>query len=82
MWATYFDLSPFNCTHWTIPVKVVKDLSDAPFDGHLGNYRDWHDQIRDHLLGANQGYGRILYEVERASQPITMAQLHRDPTPL
>lgn len=40
---------------------------------------DWHDSTREHLLGANRGYGRILFELERTKEPITMAYLYATP---
>ena len=35
--------------------------------------------IRDHLLSSNQGYGRILYELEREKDPMCMARLAAHP---
>ena len=40
-------------------------MSDEPFGGDIMKFREWHDLMRDHLLGANQGYGRIPYELEK-----------------
>ena len=36
--------------------------------------------MREHLLGCNQGYGRIVYELTQAQMPVTMALLHANPT--
>ena len=79
-WATYFDLTPWNPAHWIIPLKTVKDLTESPFDDTMEKYKGWRDLMREHLLGSNQGYGRIIDEVERRRDPITMAGLQLNPT--
>ena len=65
-------MSPWKPTEWTISTKTVKDLSDHPFDGNITHYKEWHDMMRDHLLSANQGFGRVIYEVEKTTFPLTM----------
>ena len=72
-------MNPFRAADWNIPVKTVKDLAENPFDGNLVHYKEWHDAMRDHLLSANQGYGRLMYELERLKTPITMAEIQRNP---
>ena len=62
-----------------IPLKTVKDLTDSPVDGTLEKYKEWRDLMREHLLGSNQGYGRIIYEVEKRRDPILMAGLQANP---
>ena len=59
-----------------ISVKTVRDLAEAPYDGDINKYREWHDLMRDHLLGSNQGYGRILHELSQRKVPLTMALFH------
>ena len=81
-WASYYDLNPFKPNEWTIGAKTVKDLSNAPFTGDITTYKDWHDLMRDHLLGTNQGYGRVLYEIEKATMPIHMSYLQNNPNSL
>ena len=78
-WAMYFDMSTWKPSEWVISQKVVKDLSDSPFDGNLVHYKDWHDLMRDHLLSTNQGYGRLLYELERVQVPLSMQVLQNNP---
>ena len=64
-------MSPFWPQHWQINPKVCKELADTPFDGSPLSFKDWYDNIRDHLLGTNQGYGRVLYEIQREPMPLT-----------
>ena len=78
-WASYIDLTPFKPSEWVISTKVIKDLNDAPFDGDMFKYKDWHDMLRDHLLAANHGYGRILFETEREPNPLTFSRLQQQP---
>ena len=80
MWAACFDLTHWNPNNWTIPLKTAKDLTDMPFDGDIGEFREWRELMRDHLLGANQGYGRIIWELENCKEPVTMNVLHANPT--
>ena len=59
MWANYTDYFAFVPNPWSINPKVSKDLADTPCNGDILNYKEWHDLLRNHLLSANQGYGRI-----------------------
>ena len=80
MWANYIDLAPFVPSQWSINPKVTKELAENPFGGDILTYKDWHDMVRDHLLSANQGYGRLIYELEREKVPLSMARLQTYPT--
>ena len=80
LWAHYSDTTPFKQSEWSIDRKVVDDLKNNPFDGDLSKYRDWHDLLRDNLLGSNQGYGRVIYEIERETHPIPFARIQANPT--
>lgn len=71
----YSDLSPWNPRDRVIDKKVSKELGNSPFDGDILHYRKWRDNMRDHLLGSNQGYGRILHEIESGTTPLTMEYL-------
>ena len=75
-------MAPFRTAEWTISSKIVKDLADSPFDGNIVNYRDWHDLMRDQRLSANQGYGRILYELEQQVEPLYMNTILANPYPI
>ena len=76
-WAKYTDLSPFKPAEWTISPKVIDDLQNLPFDGDMLKHKEWHDLMRDHMLGANHGYGRILFELEREKFPLSFERLQR-----
>ena len=39
-------------------------------------YREWRELMRDHLIGANQGYGRSMHEIEKYKTPLTLQYLH------
>ena len=80
MWANYIDISPWNHKDWVIHHKVSKELEDNPFDGDIHHYKEWRDNIRDHLLGCNQGYGRVLWEIEHCKFPLSMRFLEANPT--
>ena len=56
-------MTPWNPRDWAIERKVSKELDNNPSDGDIAHYKEWHDNLRDHLLGSNQGYGRVLYEI-------------------
>ena len=79
LWANYTDYNPFVPAQWSINPKVSKELADSPFNGDLHMYKDWHDLVRDHLLSANQGWGRVVYEIEREPSPLTMARIEQQP---
>ena len=78
-WSMYFDMTTWKPSDWVISTNVVKGLLDAPFDCNLVHYKDWHDLMMDHLLSMNQGYGRLLYELERVQVPLTMPTLQNNP---
>ena len=59
--------------------KASKDLEAHPFNGDILHYKEWHDLMRDHLLGSHQGYGRVLFEIERSQEPLTMDFIMRNP---
>ena len=54
-------------------------LTDAPFTGDAGGYKEWHGLMRYPLLGANQGYGRRTFEFERTMNPITTSWQQSNP---
>ena len=35
-------------------------------------YFDWAKAMRNHLIQSNHGYGRVLFEVERSNDPISL----------
>ena len=43
-------------------------------------FRDWWDLIRDHLLSANQGYGKVLFEIQHERVPLHFNRLKTFPT--
>ena len=43
-------------------------------------FRDWWDLIRDHLLSANQGYGKVLFELQHEPHPLTFERQKLYPT--
>ena len=42
-------------------------------------FKDWYELVRDHLLGANQGYGKILYETQNEMVPLSFQRLRANP---
>ena len=46
-----------------------------PWNGDMLKYREWRELLRDHLLGTNQGYGRILHEIEKYRTQLSMNYL-------
>ena len=73
-------MTPFKQQDWNISYKVIKDLADSPFSGDILAYKEWHDLMRDHMLTAKQGYGRVLWEVEREKMPLTFHRQMIQPT--
>ena len=70
MWANYIDVPPWNHKDWVIHHKVSQELEDNPFDGDIHHYKELRDNIRDHRLGCNQGYGRVVWQIEHASNAL------------
>ena len=54
---------------------MSKDLLSNPFDGTSSKYKDWAANVVNHLLGSNQGYGKILWLIQRESEPVTYHRL-------
>ena len=75
MWSQYADYSPWNERDWTIDRKVPQELSKSPFNGSIEEWADWRNMARNHLLTCNQGYGRIVFEVEQERAPLTFQRL-------
>ena len=78
-WLTYTDTRPWREADWVIPVKVVKELNDHPFDGNIVNYKGWHERFVNHLLYQKQGYGKILHLTETCPAPITFQSINAHP---
>ena len=78
-WAMYVDHTPFKAADWTIGLKVAKDLTDGPFDGDILRFKECYRLMRNQMLTTNQGYGRIIYEVERENFPLTFERLQAHP---
>ena len=58
-------------TKWVIKDKVNKDLLASPYDGTGPKYRDWSANVLNHLLGCNQGWGKIIWLVQKIKDPLT-----------
>ena len=75
MWDMYWsdaEWDPFKCI--TNP-KVDKDLASHPFNNVMSSYADWAAHMSNHLIGCNQGYGKLLHWIQRVKQPLTYAVL-------
>ena len=65
MWSLSIDPSPWRPQDRVISFKVCKDLSEFSWNGDMLKYKEWREMLRDHLIGTNQGYGRIVHEIEQ-----------------
>ena len=75
MWAQYVDPTPFDVTHWKIREKINKYLQNNHFDGTAAKYKDWASNVVNHILNSNQGYGKILWLLQRETEPVTYQRL-------
>ena len=75
MWSAYHDATPWDVTKWTIKDKVNKDLLANPYDGTGPKYRDWSANVINHLLSSNQGWGKVMWMVQREREPLTYQRL-------
>ena len=78
-WSSYTDFSPFKQSKWAISPKTTEDLKNNPFSGDISSYQEWHDNMRGHLMGANQGYGRLIWDLEHEQLPLPSNRLAAHP---
>ena len=75
MWQNYSSNVPFDPVRWEIRSKVSQELSDHPFNNVMREYADWASNMTNHLVGCNQGCGKILYLVQKERAPVTYDRL-------
>ena len=75
MWEHYESHLPWDQAKWEIKSKVNKDLASHPFNNVMKDYADWASNMPNHLIGCNQGYGKILYLAQKETYPITYERL-------
>ena len=73
-------MTPFKPNECVIPLKNVKEMGNAPFKCVMSAYGEWHDLAKDRLPGADQGCGRIAYELRKRKDPTHLSALQPNPT--
>ena len=65
----------FDEAKWEIKEKVPKLLADNPFDGTAAKYRTWSARVKNHLMGSQRGWLRVLQVAEQSADPLTLSFL-------